>query len=621
VKAALAVLLVLPAIAQADATRRYVVVDGDSCLGIAYRELGDASQLEALHAANPQLGKLPHKLVAGQIINLPGTGAVAADAHLRSLRGRVEVLPAGTERWDSGTTNQELFRTWRVGTRAKATAKVQFVDLTTIDMREDTVVMIFGPTAGTRSTLRTQLDRGVLRTRLAALDKKIVVDTPAGKAELGTGSALVDVDTTKETRLANHGGKPAKLSNARGKVELQAGYGSRVLVDKPPSPPIKLLPPPRWESAGELALAWEGDPITLRGRWMPVPGAVKYRLEIARSTTPLEVESQVEVASTITRLEATGLPVASYLVTVASVDRDGLEGPPSTPLLIQAGEVPRPRARTGSVFEPPQGLRCARGGAPPAAEAPPTILVREHETELARVTCASPTGHSTLELAIPAPRIEWPSDRRRLKRGELSVVEIGLREIDPAHLQTIARGATITRRSLDGDRLRLELVAPVAGTTNVRFVIDGVEIAIEELTIVEPGDHPTGSFVTAGRRWRWGLGAYGGATFARDNESSVFGAELWLAPRPWLAPYLGVAKLADDREGTIRTGVRTAFTRTWNPVARAGLVIVGSERLAGEVGGGVELIRGMFGLRAEAQLVGNRSDVFVQGVIGLTISR
>lgn len=616
-RAALLVILI-PAIAHADATRKYVVVDGDTCLGIAYRELGDATKLEALHAANPQLGALPHKLVAGQILNLPG-GQAAADAHLRSLRGRVEVLPAGTEAWTSGAIGQDLFRTWRVGTRARATAKVEFIDLTTIDMREDTVVMIFGSTSGTASTLRSQLDRGVLRTRLAALDKKIVVDTPAGKAELGTGSALIDVDAAKETRLANHGGKPARLSNARGKVDLPAGYGSRVVVDKPPAPPIKLLPAPRWDSAGELALAWEGDPITLRGHWNAVPGAVKYRVEIARSTSPLEVETLVEVPANVTRLEATGLPAANYLVSVASVDRDGLEGAPSTPLLIQAGEVPRPRAQTGARFEPPLGLRCARGTAPPAVDpAPPVTLVREPGTELVRMTCTAGTGHSTLELAMPAPRIEAP--KRQLVRGQLATIEVALHDLDPARLQPIARGVALTSSTLRGDRLELQLVAPAAGSANVAFVVDGVTIATETLTIVEPRDED-GPRPRSGLHWRWGVGAYLGSTIARADDAAVLGAELYLAPRPWLAPYLGVAKVAGDREGMIRTGLRTALTRTVNPVARAGLVIVGSDRVAAELGTGVELVRGMIGLRAEATLIADDNDVFVLGVIGLTISR
>ena len=618
-RAALVVLLI-PALAHAE--RKYVVVGGDTCLGIAFRELGDASKLEALHAANPQLGKLPHKLVAGQIINLPGGAQV--DAHLRSLRGRVEVQPASTERWDSGTAGQDLFRTWRVGTRAKATAKVEFLDLTTIDMREDTVVMIFGPASGNRSTLRTQLDRGVLRTRLAALDKKVVVETPAGTAEVGTGSALIDVDASHESRVANHGGKPARLSNARGKTELPAGYGARAVADKPPSPPIKLLPAPRWGSSGELALAWEGDPITLRGQWNAVPGAIKYRLEIARSTTALEVESFVEVPANVTHLEASGLPVASYLVSVASVDRDGLEGAQSTPLLIQAGTVPRPRAVAGTPFEPPLGLRCARGNAPPAVDPPPpVILVREPGEQVARITCAAATGHSTLELAIPAVQIGWPAAQREITRGQLVTARVALHDVDPARLQAIAHGVVITRSTIIGDQLELQLVSSAAGPAHVRLTVDGITVATEALMIVEPGaSSSTGLRVDSGLRWRWGIGAYGGATFARDDDTAVFGAELYLAPRPWLAPYLGIAKLTDDREGTIRGGVRTAFTaRMFNPVARAGLVIVGSEDVAGELGAGVEWVRGNLGVRAEAALVLDRSDVFVQGVIGVTLAR
>ncbi len=611
-KALLVALAIAPAIAHAE-TRPYVVVEGDTCLGIVYRELGDPKKLVELHALNPQLGKLPHKLVAGQILNLPGSKG-GPDAHLRATRGRVEVLPAGTERWGSGTIDQELFRTWRVGTRAKAAAKVEFVDRSTIDMREDTVVMIFGPTAGRRSTLRTQLDRGVLRTRLAALDRKVVVETPAGKAELATGSAVIDVDAAKETRLANHSGEPARLANARGNVRLAAGYGSRVVPDRPPAPPIKLLPAPRWEAAGELALAWTGDPITLRGRWVPVAGAVKYRIEVARAATPLEAETRAEVPGTITRLEATGLPADSYLVTVASVDKDGLEGPPSAPLLVQAGELPRPSAITGTRLEPARGLRCARGDAPPVVEGSPVVLVRQPGTDVARITCASATGRSTLELAIPAPRFGWPASQ--LTRGEPATFEIQLGDVDPASVQTIAGpGVEITSLTRHPDRLELQLIAPAAGRGHVAFVIDGVTVATEVVTVVEPSSRSSGD------AWHWGLGAYAGTTAARDDDTTIVGGELYLAARPWLAPYLGIAKLSGDREGTARLGLRTAFARRLRPILRAGLVVAGTERLGGEVGAGVEVGAGSFAIRAEATAITDGSDQYVQGVIGLTITR
>lgn len=611
------VMLLIPAFAHADATRPYVVRDGDSCLGIANRELGDPAKLDALHAANPQLGKLPHKLVAGQVIMLPASGPATADAHLRAPRGRVEVLPSGTEQWDSGSSGQELFRTWRVGTRDRASARVEFFDRSTIDMREDTVVIIFGATAGRSSTLRTQLERGVLRTRLAALDKgreTLLVETPAGKAEVGTGSAVIDVDATKETRLANHQGKPAKLATARGNVQLAPGYGSRAVANKPPSPPIKLLPAPRWESTGELALAWQGDPLTLRGRWIAVPGAVKYRLEIAQSTSPLDVESRVEVPANITKLEATGLPPTSYLVSVASVDKDGLEGPPSAPLLIQAAEIAPPRAITGGMFEPPPGLRCGRGDAAPLVDAP-VILIPDRTTGLARMTCASTAGTARLELPIAMPVIRWPS--REITRGVLATVEIELRDFDPAKLQTIATGVTMLGSERRGDRLEVKLVGPAAGPARVAFLIDGVTIAAETLTVVEPA--PVIVPTTSG--WRWGAAAYAGGTLARRDNAALAGAELWIAPRPWIAPYLGVAKLTDDREGTARVGLRTAFDAGLHPVLRAGAVIFGSERIGGELGGGVEFSRRGFGVRAEVIGVTEGSDRYVQGVIGLTVSR
>ncbi len=47
----------------------------------------------------------------------------------------------------------------------------------------------------------------------------------------------------------------------------------------------------------------------------------------------------------------------------------------------------------------------------------------------------------------------------------------------------------------------------------------------------------------------------------------------------------------------------------------------GSERIGGELGAGIEWARRGFGVRAEATGVTEGSDRYVQGSIGLTISR
>src|SRR5262245_16943758 len=113
--------------ARADdvVTIDYVVKDGDTCYRIAASELGGRSQLEALHRHNPQLGPLPHHLVAGQILKLPQR-KVGPDAHLTGASGVVRFRkPAGSV-WDAARRGMELFRAWRVGAEDRSSAEVTF---------------------------------------------------------------------------------------------------------------------------------------------------------------------------------------------------------------------------------------------------------------------------------------------------------------------------------------------------------------------------------------------------------------------------------------------------------------------------------------------------------------
>lgn len=156
---------------HAEPTRDYVIRSGDTCLAIATRELGDAKRLEDIHRLNPSLGKAPHNLRPGQTLRLPVAKSSAA-ALLARTKGSVDVNAPGSSDWAGGVQGQDLYKSWRVATRSEATAKIQFTDASSIEMRQDTVVVVFGSAGSSSTVARTQLQRGVLRSRLAALDGK-----------------------------------------------------------------------------------------------------------------------------------------------------------------------------------------------------------------------------------------------------------------------------------------------------------------------------------------------------------------------------------------------------------------------------------------------------------------
>ena len=104
--------------ASAETTTDYTVKDGDTCLGIAIGVLGDRAQLATIHRLNPQLGKTPHVLRAGQILKLPDVKQ-KPDATLARTYNTVELRRAGVDAWSPAAVGAELFRAWRVGARER----------------------------------------------------------------------------------------------------------------------------------------------------------------------------------------------------------------------------------------------------------------------------------------------------------------------------------------------------------------------------------------------------------------------------------------------------------------------------------------------------------------------
>jgi hypothetical protein len=377
------VVMALAASASAEPTRDYVVRDRETCLEIAVRELGSTKDLVTLHRLNPQLGALPHTLKAGQVVRLPLGQTVVPDAHLSQQRGPVEVRRAGDESWQSQATGTALFRAWRVGAREKATARVTFHDTSTIAMRENTVVVIFGPSeeSAKTGTFHTSLETGALRTRLAELDGKTLrVTTPSGELGLGGGTAVVAVDPRQTTRVSNHAGAPAKLRGAGRKktVAIAAGFGAKVSPSQDPSPPRPLPQAPTWPDASPiLATGWIGQGGQLRATWTAGPDARRFLVELSRDPELGSIELSLDVAATVTSIDAQRVPPGDYFLAVSAVDADGFESVPSQVRAVRVVELTPPASSTpnagglivpiGGVFEAPTGVQCSIDKDPPAS--------------------------------------------------------------------------------------------------------------------------------------------------------------------------------------------------------------------------------------------------------------
>ena len=315
----------------------YVVQEGDSCAGIAGREFGDRKAYDKIHKYN-DLGKTPHRLKKGLVLRLPRP-VRTPDAKLESHVGNVEYRKAAETLWGAANQGMDIFRAWRVWSHERSTAVLVFRDDSVLSLRDDTVVVIYGPSAGQgqRRLVRAELETGSLRSRLAALEGGLLVDTESSTIQLEKGSTVITASkASKRSTLSNHeGGSVAvRQRSQRGRraspaVAVAPGKGTWVDMGKAPAPPRDLPASPEMLPSPPLQVSLASSGVTLIGRWKPVPAAIRYRVEVATDPNVRIVVAAFEVANSITSFEARGLKPGSYYVSVASIDDKGLESVPS----------------------------------------------------------------------------------------------------------------------------------------------------------------------------------------------------------------------------------------------------------------------------------------------------
>lgn len=324
-----------------ETSQVYTVVAGDTCRSIANQHLGSAQAIAALHRLNPQLGPTPHKLVAGQKLLLPRKGPLPADANLTAARGDVAVRKPTAVAWDAAQRGMDLFRAWRVGARAKASAEVTFRDSSQLRLRENTVVIIYGPAAPRQPlvAMRAEIEGGSLEARLAAASgagPAPEVLTPSSLSTLTQGNALFSVDPASGTSLiANHEGQPVavrsvtKQKKPRGAaVKVDKGMGSRVEVGKLPEPPRPLPPPPAFAfTTPQLTVATFAATTTVKVMWYEVNSLHAYRVVVMDAAGA--EQNAVTLPPRRTSFELTGVPPGRHKIAVSTIDEAGFEGAPA----------------------------------------------------------------------------------------------------------------------------------------------------------------------------------------------------------------------------------------------------------------------------------------------------
>jgi hypothetical protein len=439
----------------------YVVQEGDSCASISERFFGNRRRYDLIHAYNPGMGPPPHDLEPGRMLRIPRravSAAELADATVTGVERRVEARPRPIdEAWIAAQRGLGLYRGGRVATQSRSAAELTFRDTSVVQLREETLVIIFGATSSAtrQSGMEATLETGALRTRLGELrgetgGNTLRVVTGSGTASLAGGSAVVSVDGSGTSRLSNHTSRAGLQASAGGpSVPLPPDTGSLVRRGERPTPPRPLPAAPTWITGERRSLGVAGRGGSLGGQWALVPGASRYHVELARQADGRDVVFAVDVPSRITRFEAHRLPAGVYYATVATIDGDLFESRPSSAARFEILE-----GRALAPGEDPASPPPAFDPGDPSVEPHPEVEVLEGTTFVTPegVAC-EPTSpvvlRADLVMRCATPAGEPVTTPAFVVRGVSTTID----GVAPGDRLSLARDAThevVLTPSLDG---------------------------------------------------------------------------------------------------------------------------------------------------------------------------
>lgn len=641
----------------------YIIQKGDSCVKIARRRFGNGKRYDLIHKYNPDMGPTPHRLVPGEILRLPRTAEYkGADAEVTHTHRDVQARASREETWGEASVGLDLYKGWRVNTLERAAAEVTFRDTSVVQLRANTLVIIYGATRGQskRSTMRATLENGALRTRLGELGgaKRMEVETPGAQTSLEGGETLVTVDESATSRVANHGAGKASVKAKGKRVDVGPRMGSKVKKGAAPTPPKPLPPEPAW-AAGQPGtfVGLSGLAGTLRGGWAEVAEAEAYLVQVSRKPDGRDVVASVVVPKDVRDFELRGFAPGDYYVQISSIDDDAFESPPTAPRpfklvelsLAQPGgaevmlgessskgeagsdtAAPRPRVLPGTQLVAPQGLLCSDGHAPPAAtytlaqsgtQTVACVTTDDQpapgfEVEVVAISLATAANAEVIEVQRGAPvresfalasDIDLPPTLRLRAPAGIEVSD-ATRQPDGSY----AFELTADDQAPSEGEIEV-LLGPEGGDADAMAVISRVPFKLATPAPVQaPEPPPSGR-----KRLPFELGVLGGVYLPPGNHQL---AEAGISERPALArvapafgfrfAYLPIDYLAIEAEYA-GMPTKTAGDRSTFVIGLRGLV---SGQLATKVTPVVSVGAGMIGVLSDPSVLGRDFDAaFVFG--------
>jgi hypothetical protein len=258
-------------------------------------------------------------------------------ARLSFVSPAVRTQVQGQREWYEALPDQPVERNIRVSTGAQGGAEIATGEQLRIQMEPETALLVRRLPKGARGTGELQLVTGSVLIEI--VDSKdigpLIVHTPVGDVRLRGATVRLVCDAQGRTAIAVYQGL-ATLRSRRTELVLPVGMGTIAQPGDRDIPLRQLPPAPAWLDGGEagqprIALSMG----SLRGaarqgelvlNFSPVPGAVRYRVEIAADPQLHDRRVLSETTSSPLRTELTpGL----YYARVAALDGDLLAGVPS----------------------------------------------------------------------------------------------------------------------------------------------------------------------------------------------------------------------------------------------------------------------------------------------------
>ncbi len=223
----------------------------------------------------------------------PPPEIVIEEIRLVQASGNVTVFPANGGSVVPGTSGMSLYEGDRIQTGSGSTASLQFVDGSTLRIKENSTVIVKRNSKELKSD-KTQVENNVA---FGTVNMSNPVSTPAAGSVNNVTAPGVSVSFQSGTQgTINYDGQTTKVVSEKGSLNVVTDKGNAVVVSENRGSEfqegakvndIAYLPSPKLRSPenSELRSFNQGTSPEIVFTWSPVPGAVSYNFQLATSNS------------------------------------------------------------------------------------------------------------------------------------------------------------------------------------------------------------------------------------------------------------------------------------------------------------------------------------------------